>query len=231
MTDLISLCTIALLKAKPMSTKPMEIVSAEYLGSYVDYQKCPWPNLPEYAFIGRSNVGKSSLINMLSGKTHLAKVSRTPGKTQTINHFLVNQSWYLVDLPGYGFAQRSQSQRSQWERMISGYMRHRKNLVSVFVLLDSRLTPQKLDLEFIRRLGEWQLPFQMVFTKTDKSTQAVVAANVRSFLNALREEWEFLPAHFLSSAPRRQGRSEILDYIQEHNLRFRAYADSDPSRT
>lgn len=212
-----------------MSSKPMEIVSAEYLGSYVDYQKCPSPHLPEYAFIGRSNVGKSSLINMLTGKTHLAKVSRAPGKTQTINHFLVNKSWYLVDLPGYGFAQRSQAQRSQWERMISEYLRHRKNLVSVFVLLDSRLTPQKLDLEFIRRLGEWQLPFQMVFTKTDKSTQAAVAANVRSFLDALREEWEFLPAHFLSSALKRQGRSEILEYIQEHNLRFRAYADSDPS--
>lgn len=207
-----------------MSTKPLEITEAEYLGSYVDWKKCPSPHLPEYAFIGRSNVGKSSLINMITGRTHLAKVSSAPGKTQTINHFLINRNWYLVDLPGYGFARSSQSQRNQWEQMIAAYLRHRENLISVFVLLDSRLTPQKRDLEFIRKLGEWQLPFQMVFTKTDKSTQAVVSANVRKFLDALREEWEFLPAHFLSSAIKRQGRSEILSFIQEHNLRFRAYA-------
>lgn len=202
----------------------MIIKSAEYLISNPDWQKCPKPDLPEYAFIGRSNVGKSSLINMLANNEKLAKTSGTPGKTQLINHFLINQAWYLVDLPGYGFAKVSQSQRRQWEQMIENYLRKRENLVNVFVLIDSRHTPQKLDLDFIDQLGEWQVPFNLVFTKADKNTQVETSRNVKAFLNRLRENWEFLPAHFVTSTAKKTGRDAILSFIDEMNAQFRAIA-------
>jgi GTP-binding protein len=202
----------------------MIIKSAEYLISSPDWQKCPTPNMPEYAFIGRSNVGKSSLINMLANHEKLAKTSGTPGKTQLINHFVINKDWYLVDLPGYGFAKVSQSQRRQWEQMIENYLRKRENLVHVFVLIDSRHTPQKLDLDFINQLGEWQIPFNLVFTKADKTTQAEVSKNVKAFLNKLRENWEFLPQHFVTSTEKKMGRDKILAFIDEQNVQFRAIA-------
>jgi GTP-binding protein len=202
----------------------MIIKSAEYLISNVDWQKCPQPNLPEYAFIGRSNVGKSSLINMLANRDKLAKTSGTPGKTQLINHFLINEAWYIVDLPGYGFAKVSQSQRRSWEQMIENYLRKRENLVNVFVLIDSRHTPQKLDLDFVEQLGKWQVPFTLVFTKADKNTQLDTSRNVKGFLNKLREDWEFLPAHFVTSTVKKTGRDAILDLIEEMNAQFRAIA-------
>lgn len=202
----------------------MIIKSAEYLISNAEWDKCPKPVLPEYAFIGRSNVGKSSLINMLANNEKLAKTSGTPGKTQLINHFLINQAWYLVDLPGYGFAKVSQSARRRWEQMIENYLRKRENLVNVFVLIDSRHTPQKLDLEFIDQLGEWQVPFNLVFTKADKSTQVETSRNVKAFLNRLKENWEFLPAHFITSTVKKTGRDAILSFIDEMNAQFRAIA-------
>jgi GTP-binding protein len=202
----------------------MIIKSAEYLISNAEWDKCPKPVMPEYAFIGRSNVGKSSLINMLANNDKLAKTSGTPGKTQLINHFLINQAWYLVDLPGYGFAKVSQSARRRWEQMIENYLRKRENLVNVFVLIDSRHTPQKLDLEFINQLGEWQVPFNLVFTKADKNTQVETSRNVKAFLNKLKEDWEFLPAHFITSTVKKTGRDAILGFIDEMNAQFRAIA-------
>ncbi|MBP1652637.1 MAG: small GTP-binding protein [Bacteroidetes bacterium] len=202
----------------------MIIKSAEYLISNVEWDKCPTPNLPEYAFIGRSNVGKSSLINMLANNEKLAKTSGTPGKTQLINHFVINKDWYLVDLPGYGFAKVSQSQRRSWEKMIENYLRKRQNLVNVFVLIDSRHAPQQLDLDFVNQLGEWQIPFNLVFTKADKSTQAETSKNVKAFLNKLRESWEFLPANFVTSTVKKMGRDKILEFIDEMNMQFRAIA-------
>lgn len=202
----------------------MVIKSAEYLISNTDWQKCPKPDLPEYAFIGRSNVGKSSLINMLTNHDKLAKTSGTPGKTQLINHFIINNAWYLVDLPGYGFAKASQSSRRRWEQMIENYLRKRENLAHVFVLIDSRLSPQKIDLEFVNQLGGWQIPFNLVFTKADKNTQAETSRNVKAFLNKLRESWEFLPAHFITSTVKKTGRDAILELIEELNAQFRAIA-------
>ncbi|WP_343701148.1 ribosome biogenesis GTP-binding protein YihA/YsxC [Chitinophaga sp.] len=202
----------------------MVIKSAEYLISNVDWEKCPVADKPEYAFIGRSNVGKSSLINMLANQQKLAKTSGTPGKTQLINHFLINKEWYLVDLPGYGFAKVSQSQRRSWEQMIENYLRKRPNLVNVFVLIDSRLTPQKIDIEFINQLGEWQIPFQLVFTKADKNTQLETSRNVKAFLNKLRETWQFLPANYVTSTVKKTGRDQILAFIEEMNARFRGIA-------
>lgn len=202
----------------------MVIKSAEYLISNVDWEKCPVADKPEYAFIGRSNVGKSSLINMLANQQKLAKTSGTPGKTQLINHFLINNEWYLVDLPGYGFAKVSQSQRRSWEQMIENYLRKRPNLVNVFVLIDSRLTPQKIDIEFINQLGEWQIPFQLVFTKADKNTQLETSRNVKAFLNKLRETWQFLPANYVTSTVKKTGRDQILAFIEEMNARFRGIA-------
>lgn len=202
----------------------MVIKSAEYLISSPDWEKCPKPEFPEYAFIGRSNVGKSSLINILANNEKLAKTSGNPGKTQLINHFLMNQSWYLVDLPGYGFAKVSQSQRKKWEKMIEDYLRKRENLMNVFVLIDSRHTPQKLDLDFINQLGQWQVPFCLVFTKADKNTQAETSRNVKTFLNKMRETWQFLPAHFVTSTVKKTGRDAILGFIEELNAQFRAIA-------
>ena len=198
----------------------MDIRSSVYVVSSPDHTRCPSPDRPEYAFIGRSNVGKSSLINMITGNEKLAKTSGTPGKTQLINHFSINDEWYIVDLPGYGFAKVSQSQRKKWEKMIEDYLRKRENLVNVFVLIDSRHSPQKLDLEFVNKLREWQVPFTLVFTKADKENQRIVAANVRDFLDKMRQTWQFLPQHFVSSAVKRMGRDKILGVIAEMNKEF-----------
>ena len=202
----------------------MVITSAAYLISNPDYTKCPKPDRPEYAFIGRSNVGKSSLINMICDNHTIAKISNTPGKTQLINHFEItsnseksSDAWYLVDLPGYGFAKVSQSQRQKWEKMIEDYLRKRENLVNVFVLIDSRHSPQKIDLEFINQLGKWQVPFCLVFTKADKETQKEVSKNVKAFLDAMRTSWQFLPQHFVTSAIKKQGREKLLQFIDECN--------------
>lgn len=198
----------------------MEIRSAKYLISSPRVELCPVPDKPEYAFIGRSNVGKSSLINMLTGQKALAKTSGSPGKTQMINHFIINKEWYMVDLPGYGYAKVSQKQRASFSKMISNYLQQRQNLVTVFVLIDSRHKPQQLDLDFLAELGELQIPFNMIFTKADKSTQREAAKNVRSFIDAMREQWEFIPRSFLTSAIKGLGRKEILGYIEELNIMF-----------
>ena len=203
----------------PCILQPMIIKSAVYLISSPDYTKCPKPDKPEYAFIGRSNVGKSSLINLICDNEKLAKTSASPGKTQLINHFIINGDWYLVDLPGYGFAKVSQSSRRRWEQMIENYLRKRENLTNVFVLIDSRHRPQKIDLEFINQLGQWEIPFNLIFTKADKSTQKEVAANVKAFLNEMRKTWQFLPQHFVTSAVKKTGRKEILKFIEECNKR------------
>lgn len=199
----------------------MNIKSAKYLISSPDYKNCPKPDRPEYAFIGRSNVGKSSLINLLADNHKLAKTSGTPGKTQLINHFIVensdDSSWYLVDLPGYGFAKVSQSKRRSWQQMIENYLRKRENLVNVFVLIDSRHSPQAIDIEFVNQLGEWKIPFSLVFTKADKETQKEVSKNVKAFLEKLREGWQFLPQHFVTSAVKKTGRRQILESIEEMN--------------
>lgn len=198
----------------------MEIRSAKYLISSPRVELCPAPDKPEYAFIGRSNVGKSSLINMLTGQGKLAKTSGSPGKTQMINHFIVNDEWYLVDLPGYGYAKVSQKQRASFGKMIENYLRLRPNLVTVFVLIDSRHKPQQIDLDFLAQLGEWEIPFNIAFTKADKSTQREAAKNVRNFIDAMREEWEFIPRSFLTSAVKHLGRKEMLAYIEELNTLF-----------
>ncbi|TAG14393.1 MAG: YihA family ribosome biogenesis GTP-binding protein [Sphingobacteriia bacterium] len=204
----------------------MEIKKAAYLISNADFQECPKADRPEYAFIGRSNVGKSSLINMLCRNNKLAKTSSAPGKTQLINHFEIESSirnkqgfgkWYLVDLPGYGFAKVAQSSRRRWEQMIENYLRKRENLVTVFVLIDSRHKPQKLDLEFIAQLDLWEVPFSLVFTKTDKEKPAVVAANIQAFFDILKTTWQFLPQHFVTSAEKHQGRDEIMAFIEMKN--------------
>jgi GTP-binding protein len=204
----------------------MTIRSATYLISSPDYTQCPKPDRPEYAFIGRSNVGKSSLINLLADNHKLAKTSGTPGKTQLINHFIIentdDESWYLVDLPGYGFAKVSQSARRRWQQMIENYLRKRPNLVNVFILIDSRHSPQAIDLEFINQLGEWQIPFCIVFTKADKETQKEVSKNVKAFLEAMRKTWQFLPQHFVTSAVKKMGRTQILSAIDEMNKEFKS---------
>lgn len=203
----------------------MDIHSALYIVSSPDYTTCPAPDRPEYAFIGRSNVGKSSLINMLCNNDKVAKTSNTPGKTQLINHFDIDKEWYMVDLPGYGFAKVSQSQRKKWEKMIEDYLRKRENLVSVFVLIDSRHTPQKLDLEFVDNLRKWKVPFSLVFTKADKENQRVVAANVKAFLEKMRQTWQFLPQHFVTSAAKKMGRDKILGLIEEMNKEFESHTN------
>lgn len=204
----------------------MEITSAKYNISSALVTQCPKPDRPEYAFIGRSNVGKSSLINLLTKTKNLAKTSGTPGKTQLINHFEIESSgnmkgpkekWFLVDLPGYGYAKRSISDRNRWEQMIDGYLRKRENLVQVFVLIDSRHGPQKNDLEFVNQLDSWQVPFSLVFTKSDKEKPGVVARNVQAFLDKLRETWQFLPRHFVTSAEKKEGREELLAFLQFMN--------------
>ncbi len=211
----------------------MIIKKAEYVISSPDYTNCPKPDRPEYAFIGRSNVGKSSLINMVVDNHKLAKTSGSPGKTQLINHFdIVSISgnekegsnkkehglrWYLVDLPGYGYAKVSLNSRRRWEQMIENYLRKRENLINVFVLIDSRHSPQKMDLDFITQLGKWEIPFCLVFTKADKETQKEVSKNVKDFLNAMRKTWQFLPQHFVTSAVKKLGREKLLKFIEDCN--------------
>lgn len=199
----------------------MEIKSAEFILSNTDYRKCPAPEKPEYAFIGRSNVGKSSLINMLCGKKGLAKTSSTPGKTLLINHFLVNNIWYLVDLPGYGFAKVSKDEREKLENMIRGYLQNRKNLLSVFVLIDCRIPPQQKDLDFINGLGEKFIPFSIVFTKADKLSRTKLEASVKSFKEKLLQTWNELPPTFITSAEIKTGRDEVLNYIEKTNRVFK----------
>ena len=198
----------------------MEITKATYVISSPNVEGCPKPDKPEYAFIGRSNVGKSSLINMLTNQSKLAKTSNTPGKTQLINHFLINNSFYIVDLPGYGFAKVSQNTRAAWEKMITGYLQKRTNLVTVFVLIDSRHEPQSIDLAFLRKLGAWGIPFNVIFTKADKSTQREAAKHARQFIAAMKKEWEFIPRSFITSAVKFLGRKEILAFIEELNNEF-----------
>ena len=195
----------------------MIIKSAEYTISSARVDQCPQGELPEFAFIGRSNVGKSSLINMLTGKTHLAKTSATPGKTVLINHFLINGNWYLVDLPGYGYARRGMGQREQFQQMISSYILRRPQMMNLFLLIDSRHEPQRIDLEFIEWLGENGIPFSIVFTKADKMSRGKLAANIRLYLNTLSRQWEELPPYFLTSSASKQGREEVLNYIEEIN--------------
>lgn len=204
----------------------MIIKKASYVISSPSYEQCPPPDRPEYAFIGRSNVGKSSLINMLCNNQKLAKTSASPGKTQLINHFDIASSakekapvikWYLVDLPGYGFAKISQSSRRRWEQMIENYLRKRENIVTVFVLIDVRVPPQESDLQFVSGLDKWQVPFSLIFTKADKEKPMAAARNVQAFLDAMRRTWQFLPQHFVSSATDKRGREEILHFIEESN--------------
>ena len=195
----------------------MEIKKAEFTLSAPMESMCPKDNKPEYAFIGRSNVGKSSLINMLTNNKKLAKTSATPGKTLLINHFIINNEWYLVDLPGYGFAKRSKKEVAKLEQMISGYILQREQLVNVFLLVDIRLEPQKIDLEFIQWLGDSSVPFAIVFTKADKLSASKATQQVEAYKKVLLETWEELPPIFVTSAEKRQGREEVLDYIEQIN--------------
>lgn len=195
----------------------MEIKNSEFVVSSPVIGKCPDDSKPEYAFIGRSNVGKSSLINMLCNHKGLAKTSATPGKTLLINHFIINKEWYLVDLPGYGYAKRSKSVQQKLEQMITSYILQREQLVNVFLLIDIRLEPQKIDLEFIDWLGQSGVPFSIVFTKVDKLSVSKARQNVNSYLDKLKETWEELPPHFVTSSEKRVGRDDILDYIEQIN--------------
>lgn len=198
----------------------MTIKTADYLQSEADWRKCPPPNLPEYAFIGRSNVGKSSLINMLTNRKSLAKTSSKPGKTQTINHFIINKNWYLVDLPGYGFAKTSKTNREKWQKMISDYLQFRENLQLVFVLVDSRIEPQQIDIDFINNLGEKGIPFAIIYTKTDKTSSSKTMSTMQKMKNILSETWEELPLMMQSSAVSGFGKDEILNFIEEINQQY-----------
>ncbi|MDR2867957.1 MAG: ribosome biogenesis GTP-binding protein YihA/YsxC [Bacteroidales bacterium] len=192
----------------------MIIKNITFLQSMADWRKCPPPTLPEFAFIGRSNVGKSSLINMIANNKSLAKISSKPGKTQTINHFLVNSAWYLVDLPGYGYAVISKSMRVKWEKMISDYFNFRENLQLVFVLIDSRLEPQQKDIDFVNMLGRMSMPLALVFTKSDKAGAKATQRNVELFKTKLLETWEVFPEYFITAAPVAKGKEELLNYIE-----------------
>ena len=198
----------------------MIIKTAEFLTSNTDYKKCPEEDFPEYAFIGRSNVGKSSLINMLTNHAKLAKISSTPGKTQLINHFLINGDWYLVDLPGYGYAKISKKIKETFENMIRSYLRNREQLSCLFMLVDSRLKPQKSDMEFMEFLGKEGVPFVIVFTKADKLSSSEMIKNQKAFRNEMLKQWEFMPRLFISSATSGLGKEEILGFIEETSKVF-----------
>jgi GTP-binding protein len=206
----------------------MHIKKATYVISSPEFEKCPAPDRPEFAFIGRSNVGKSSLINMLCNNEKLAKTSGSPGKTQMLNHFeivsnngeegkkiVADKKWYLVDLPGYGFAKVSIRSRRKWEQMIENYLRKRENLSHLFVLIDARHSPQKIDLEFLENLKTWNISFSLAFTKSDKESQRIVSKNVKDFLEAMKKTWQFLPQHFVTSAVKKSGRLKMLAFIGE----------------
>lgn len=195
----------------------MEISNAEFVISNTDVTKCPAGTFAEYAFIGRSNVGKSSLINMLTGRKGLAMTSATPGKTMLINHFLINKSWYIVDLPGYGYARRGQKGQKQIQRIIESYILHREQMTNLFVLIDSRHEPQSIDLSFFEWLGENGVPFAIVFTKADKLKGGRVNANISQYIEKLHEQWEELPPYFVTSSENRMGREELLNYIESIN--------------
>ena len=202
---------------KEINDKKMEITSAEFVISNTDVKKCPAGIFPEYAFIGRSNVGKSSLINMLTARKGLAMTSATPGKTMLINHFLINKNWYLVDLPGYGYARRGQKGKDQIRTIIEDYILEREQMTNLFVLIDSRLEPQNIDLEFMEWLGENGIPFAIIFTKADKLKGGRLKMNVNAYLRGLSKQWEELPPYFISSSENRTGRTEILNYIENIN--------------
>jgi len=198
----------------------MQIKNAEFIISNTDIKKCPSPNLAEYAFIGRSNVGKSSLINMLTERKSLAKVSGRPGKTQLINHYLINDNWYLVDLPGYGYASVAKSKRLEFSQFIKKYLLNRENLMCLFVLIDSRLEPQSIDLEFMEWLGENNIPFVICFTKQDKLSKTESAKNLAHYKKEMLKNWEELPQLFLSSSVDKKGKDEILDFVDKTNALF-----------
>lgn len=198
----------------------MEVKQAEYVATYVDVNKCPETFMPEYALIGRSNVGKSTLINYLCNYKGLARVSATPGKTQTINYYVINRTWHLVDLPGYGYARRSISEREKWAKMIENFLLKRKQLQYIFVLIDSRIPPQVSDLNFIRFLGEQNIPFIIVFTKADKPGGKETLLNIELFKRALEPDWEELPDMFVTSAERKYGKELLLSFIEAANKDF-----------
>ncbi len=205
----------------------MEIKNPKFVISSPDVSKCPDVDAPEYAFIGRSNVGKSSLINMLVRRKALAKTSQTPGKTLLINHFSINDGeWYLVDLPGYGYAQRGKAQRDQLQKLIEGYVLDRRQLTNLFVLIDVRHEPQKIDMEFMDWLGEHGVPFSIIFTKADKLSNAAVERNVEAYKNELKLSWEELPKIFITSSEKPRGRDEVLDYIDSINCEVRSECES-----
>ena len=196
----------------------MKITSAEFVISNTDVNKCPKTGFPEYAFIGRSNVGKSSLINMLTGNKKLAMTSSTPGKTLLINHFLINKQWYLVDLPGYGYANRSKKSVADIQRVIGSYLENRMEMTCLFVLIDSRLEPQAIDMNFMNWLGEYQVPFAIVFTKADKQSKSRTESNIRGYIEKLKEQWEELPPYFITSSLTGVGKDEVLSYIESINI-------------
>ena len=196
----------------------MKITSAEFVISNTDVNKCPKTGFPEYAFIGRSNVGKSSLINMLTGNKKLAMTSSTPGKTLLINHFLINKQWYLVDLPGYGYANRSKKSVADIQRVIGSYLENRMEMTCLFVLIDSRLEPQAIDMNFMNWLGENQVPFAIVFTKADKQSKSRTENNIRGYIEKMKEQWEELPPYFITSSLTGVGKDDVLSYIESINI-------------
>ncbi len=198
----------------------MEIKTAKFIISNTEVKKCPQPEMPEYAFIGRSNVGKSSLINMLTGRKHLAKISSKPGKTQLINHFLINENWYLVDLPGYGYAKVPIQAKNKWLSFIQEYILTRRNLMCTFVLIDSRHAPQKIDEEFMENLGRNGIPFVIVFTKTDKISARKLEENIKVYKEKMLQTWESMPQYFITSSFKKIGKKEILDFIGDTNKLF-----------
>jgi GTP-binding protein len=198
----------------------MKVNTAEFVMSNQDITKCPIPQIPEYAFIGRSNVGKSSLINMLANVKNLAKISGKPGKTRLINHFIMNKSWYLVDLPGYGFAKASKTHRNKYEKFINEYMLKRENLMNVFLLIDSRHPPQFIDIDFMEWLGTSQIPFSIVFTKIDKLNRSQKGSFYAAYEAEMLKTWEEMPPHFITSSETKDGRDELLNYIEEINEAF-----------
>jgi len=199
----------------------MKITSADFVISCTDIKQCPAPSLPEYAFIGRSNVGKSSLINMLTNKKELARTSVKPGKTQLINHFIINEKWYLVDLPGYGYAAVGKDKKEEFSQMIRRYMQQRQNLMCVFVLIDSRIPMQANDKSFMEWLAEHEVPFCMIFTKADKQSKTKLAANLEAYKTKMLESWEHLPTHFVTSAEEGLGKEDVLGFIEDTNRGFR----------
>jgi len=195
----------------------MEIQYANYIGSFPSVSKCPTDKRPEYAFIGRSNVGKSSLINMLCGRKELARISKKPGKTQHLNFYLIDNEWYIVDLPGYGYAKISKKKRHEWEKMIEGYLLRRENLVCAFVLIDANVPPQQIDIEFVNWMGKMQIPFVLVFTKTDRLKATQLESNIEAFRQEMLKYWNDLPTHYLTSSNTGSGREELIGFIQATN--------------